>query len=63
MLDEHVGEVLFAGFEGEGEAGVEVCGEELEGGGFYGGDDEFCGSGRDLPESGGAGFLDFRVGG
>ncbi len=65
MLDEHVGDVLFADAEMEGEAAVEVAGEELHAGGFDGGDDEArAGVVRgDLPEGGGAGLLDLGVGG
>ena len=68
VLDEHVGEVLLAGAEGEGEGGVEVGMEELEAGGFDGRDDEAdgvggAGAGGDLPEGGGAGLLDFGMGG
>jgi hypothetical protein len=63
MLDEHVGDVLFADVEMEGEAAVEIAGEELHAGGFDGGDDEARnGMVRgDLPEGGGAGLLDFGV--
>ncbi len=49
--------------EVEGEAAVEVAGEELHAGGFDGGDDEAGLVGGDLPEGGGAGLLDFGVGG
>ncbi len=63
MLDEHVGHVLFADFEVEGEGAVVVAGEELHAGGFDGCDDEFglaCGY---LPKRCGAGLLDLGVGG
>jgi hypothetical protein len=62
VLDEHVGHVLFADFEVEGEGAVVVAGEELHAGGFDGGDDELglaCGY---LPECCGAGLLDLGVG-
>ncbi len=65
MLDEHVGDVLFADVEVEGEAAVEVAGEELHAGGFDGDDDEARAGvmSGDFPEGGGAGLLDFGVGG
>src|SRR5207244_354585 len=62
---EHVGHVLFAEFEVEGEGAVEVAGEETHAGGFDGGDDQpglVGGWLADLPEGGGAGLLDFGVG-
>ncbi len=62
MLDEHVGHVLFADLEMEGEGAVVVAGEELHAGGFDGGDDEAGLAGGDLPEGGGAGLLDLGVG-
>ena len=55
--------MLFADAEVEGEAAVEVAGEELHAGGFDGGDDEAGLVGGDFPEGGGAGFLNFGVGG
>lgn len=65
MVDEHVGDVLFADAEMEGEAAVEVSGEETHAGRFDGGDDE-AGAGvmgvlADFPKGGGAGLLNFRV--
>ena len=48
--------------EVEGEAAVEVAGEELHAGGFDGGDDEAGLAGGDFPERGGAGLLDLGVG-
>ena len=63
VLDEHVGHVLFAELEVEGEGAVVVAGEELHAGGFDWRDDEAGLAGGDLPEGGGAGFLDFGVGG
>ena len=66
VLDEHVGQVLFAGAQGEGEAGVVVAGEEAHAGGFDGRDDEAGRdggvAGADLPEGAGAGLLDLGVG-
>ena len=62
VLDEHVGHVLFAELEMEGEGAVVVAGEELHAGGFDGSDDEAGLVGGDLPESGGAGLLNFGVG-
>ena len=63
VLDEHIGHVLFADFKVEGQGAVEVTWKELHAGGFNWGDDEACLSGGDLPECGGAGLLDLRVGG
>ncbi len=62
MFDEHVGHVLFADFEMEGERAVVVAGEEAHAGGFDGGDDELCLACSDFPEGRGAGFLDLGVG-
>jgi hypothetical protein len=62
MLDEHVGHVLFAEFEVEGEGAVVVAGEETHAGGFDGCYDEAGLRGRDLPQGGGAGLLDLGVG-
>jgi hypothetical protein len=62
VLDEHVGHVLFAELEMEGEGVVVVAGEETHAGGFDWGDDEASLVGGDLPESGGAGLLNFGVG-
>jgi hypothetical protein len=65
VLDEHVGHVLFAELEVEGECAVVVPGEETHAGGFDGGDDQTGLSGgglADLPEVGGAGLLNFGVG-
>jgi hypothetical protein len=63
MLDEHVGDVLFADVEMEGEAAVEIAGEEFHAGGFDRDDDEArAGVVRgDLPEGGGASLLDLGV--
>ena len=70
VLDEGVGEVLFASAEAEGEAVIEVAGEELHAGGFDGGDEEAgCGACfggwfiAELPERGGAVLLNLGVGG
>ncbi len=63
MLDEHVGDVLFADPKVEGERGVVVAGEEAHAGGFDGSDDEARRvAGADLPEGGGAGLLNLGVG-
>ena len=64
MLDEHVGDVLFADVEVKGEAAVEVAGEEFHAGGFNGNDDETRAGGMScyFPEGGGTGLLDFGVG-
>jgi hypothetical protein len=62
VFDEHVGHVLFADPEVEGEGSVVVAGEELHAGGFDWSDDETGLAGGDLPEGGGAGLLDFGVG-
>ena len=62
MLDQHVGEILFAALEMQREGGVVVAGKEAHAGGFDGRDDQARGPGGDLPEGGGAGFLDFGVG-
>jgi hypothetical protein len=61
VLDEHVGHVLFAGPEVQGEGSVVVAGEELHAGGFDGRDDEAGLRGGDLPEGCGAGLLDLGV--
>ena len=61
MFDEHVGHVLFADFEMEGEGAIVVAREEPHAGGFDGGDDQLCLVGGDLPEGSGAGFLDLGV--
>ena len=61
MLDEHVGEVLFADPKMEGEGPVVVAGEELHAGGFERSDDEAGLIGGDLPEGGGALLLDLGV--
>ena len=65
MLDEHVGQMLFADAQMEGERGVEVAREEAHAGGLDGRDDEARGlwpAGADLPEGGGAGLLNLGVG-
>jgi hypothetical protein len=62
VFDEHVGHVLFAEFEVEGEGPVVVPGEETHAGGFDRSDDESSLCGCNLPESGRAGFLDLGVG-
>ncbi len=62
MLDEHVGEVLFAALEVEGEGGVVLAREEAHAGGFDGRDDEAGRAAGDLPERGGAGLLNLGVG-
>jgi hypothetical protein len=61
VLDEHVGHVLFADFEMEGEGAVVVAGEETHAGGFDGRDDEFGLTCCYLPEGGGAGLLNLGV--
>ena len=62
VLDEHVGHVLFADAEVEGEGAVVVAGEETHAGGFDWRDDETGLAGCDLPQGGGAGLLDLGVG-
>ena len=63
MLDEHLWDVLFADAEMEGEAAIEVPGEQFHAGGFDRGDDETrTGVVRgNLPESGGACLLNLGV--
>jgi hypothetical protein len=61
VFDEHVGDVLFAELEMEGEGAVEVAGEETHAGGFDGGDDEAGLISSYFPEGGGAGLLDLGV--
>jgi hypothetical protein len=52
---------LLAALEGDGEAGVVVEIEELEGRGFDGGDENVDGAGGKLPQSGGALLLHVGV--
>jgi hypothetical protein len=64
VLDEHVGDVLFADLEIEGEGAVEVAWEELHAGGFDGGDDQarlIGGWLAEFPEGCGAGLLNLWV--
>ena len=62
MLDEHVGDVLFADAQVQRERGVVVAAEEAHAGGLDGRDDEARRvAGADLPERGGAGLLNLRV--
>ena len=63
MLDEHVGHVLFAGLEVQGEGAVVVAGEELMQAASTGAMTRRAVSGGNLPEGGGAGLLDLGVGG
>ena len=63
VLDQHVGQVLFAAPQVQGERGVVVAREEPHAGGFDGRDDEAWPVPRgDLPERGGARLLDLGVG-
>jgi hypothetical protein len=62
VLDEHIGHVLFADPEVEGEGAVVVAGEETHAGGFDWRNDETGLSSGDLPEGGGPGLLDLGVG-
>ena len=63
MLDEHLGDVLFAALEVEGEGAVVIALEELHAGGFERGDDEPGLAVGYFPERGGAVLLDLGVGG
>ena len=61
VLDEHVGQVLFAALEMQGERGIVVAREQAHAGRFNGRDHQACGAAGDLPERCGARLLDFRV--
>ena len=61
VLDEHVGQVLFAALEMQREGAIVVAREEAHAGGFDGRDDEAGGASGDLPERGGAGLLNLGV--
>jgi len=63
MLEEHVGEMLFAAAEMEGEAGVVVGREEAHAGGLDGRDEDAAGAGGELPERGGSLLEEVGVGG